>query len=187
MFAAFNFVLYLLYTWLPTFFYEKFSLSLAEAGFTATVYLQSATSVGLLSGGALADWLYLRTKATRFWIISAGLFLTAPCLHLVGNSDSFLFTRLAAIGAGLGSGLVIANLIASSFEVVPSDTRASAVGCLNLVTFVSGFASLLGGMWKDSVGIHRMMSYASLICVASALILVVAIKYYFQRDYARVH
>ena len=187
VFAAFNFVLYLLYTWLPTFFYEKFSLSLAEAGFTATVYLQSATSVGLLTGGALADWLYLRTKAARFWIISAGLFLTAPCLHLVGNSDSFLFTRLAAIGAGLGSGLVIANLIASSFEVVPSDTRASAVGCLNLVTFVSGFASLLGGMWKDSVGIHRMMSYASLICVASALILVVAIKYYFQRDYARVH
>jgi hypothetical protein len=69
---------------------------------------------------------------------------------------------LAAAGFGAGSGIVIANLMISSFEVAPSDTRASAVGCLNLSgAFVSGFATLLGGMWKETVGIHNMMSYAS--------------------------
>src|SRR5262245_21589162 len=57
VFPAFTFVLWLLYTWLPNFLYEKFSLSLSDAGFTATVYLQAATMAGLLIGGVSADWL----------------------------------------------------------------------------------------------------------------------------------
>ena len=52
-------VVWLLYTWLPLFLYEKFSLRLAEAGFTATVYYQSGNLIGSLSGATLADRLYL--------------------------------------------------------------------------------------------------------------------------------
>jgi predicted MFS family arabinose efflux permease len=187
VFAAFNFVLWLLYTWLPTFFFEKFHLSLADAGFIATAYLQSATFVGLLSGGTLADWLYSRTKAARFWIICAGLFLVAPCVHFIGQSESLFLAKLAALGCGLGCGFAIANLVASSYEVVPADTRASAAGCLNFVAFVAGFASLLGGTLKQKVGIAAMMTYGSLVCIAAALLLIVCIKLTFQNDYDRVH
>lgn len=188
VFPAFTFVLWLLYTWLPNFLYEKFSLSLAEAGFTATVYLQTATLIGLLVGGVWADWLFVKTKAARFWLVCIGLFLSAPCVHLIGNTDSLLFTKLAAVGFGLGSGLFIANLMAASFEVVPADTRASSVGCLNLIgAFVSGFAALLGGVWKQTVGVAALMSYASLICIAAGLLLILGIKVYFQGDYDRVH
>jgi predicted MFS family arabinose efflux permease len=187
VFAAFNFVLWLLYTWLPTFFFEKFQLGLADAGFTATIYLQSATFIGLLAGGTLADWLYLRTKAARFWIISAGLFLVAPCVHLIGQSESLFLAKLAAIGCGLGCGFAIANLVASSYEVVPSDTRASAAGCLNFVAFVAGFAALLGGVLKKSVGIAGMMTYGAVVCVVAGLLLIFCIKLTFQTDYDRVH
>jgi len=48
--GVFNLSLWLLYTWLPNFLYEKFSLGLADAGYTATVYLQSASLVGMLAG-----------------------------------------------------------------------------------------------------------------------------------------
>jgi predicted MFS family arabinose efflux permease len=187
VFAAFNFVLWLLYTWLPTFFFEKFSLSLADAGFTATVYLQSATFVGLLAGGTLADWLYTHTKAARFWIICFGLFLVAPCVHLIGYCDSLALAKLAAVGCGLGCGFAIANLVASSYEVVPADTRASAAGCLNFVAFIAGFAALLGGTLKQTVGIAGMMSYGALVCIAAALVLILCIKFTFQKDYDRVH
>jgi predicted MFS family arabinose efflux permease len=188
VFPAFTFVLWLLYTWLPNFLYEKFSLTLADAGFTATVYLQAATLVGLLAGGAMADWLYRRTKAARLWLVCAGLFLSAPCVHLIGSSSSLLFTKIAAVGFGLGSGLFIANLMVSSFEVVPADTRASAVGCLNLIgAFVSGFAALFGGMWKQNFGLDALMSCAALVCIAAAILLVYGIKRCFQSDYERVH
>jgi MFS family permease len=188
VFPIFSFVLWLLYTWLPNFFYEKFSLNMAQAGFVATVYLQSATLVGLLLGGTAADWLYSRTKAARLWIICAGFLLSAPCVHLIGSCNSLLGTKLAALGFGLGSGFVIANFMVSSFEVVPSDTQASAVGILNLVGYVvSGFAALAGGLWKQSIGMSALLSCGALLSGFAGLLLILAIKFSFPKDYARAH
>lgn len=186
--SVFNLTLWLLYTWLPDFLYEKFSLSLAGAGYTATVYLQTASLVGTLAGGALADYLYRRTKRARFWLIAIGLVLCAPCVHLIGNSDSLLFTKLAAVAFGLTGGLALANLYISAFDVVPADTRASAVAFMNLAAYLtSGFAPLVIGVWKQTIGIGRMMSYTSLLLVGAALVLFAATKYLVPSDYKRVH
>ena len=58
--ACSTFGLFLVYTWLPTFLYDKFSLGLARAGFEASIYPQIGTLAGLIAGGALADRLYTR-------------------------------------------------------------------------------------------------------------------------------
>ncbi len=181
-------VLWLLYTWLPTFLYEKFSLSLAEAGFTATVYLQSATLVGSLAGAALADWLYSRTRASRLWLSSIGFFLAAPGLYFIGNSDSLFFTKVAALVFGLCGGLFLANLVVAAFDVIPPGARASASGWLNLIgSSVAGFASLLEGTWKQAFGIQNMMTYAALACILAGLLLLLSTQFYFREDYERAH
>lgn len=186
--SVFNLTLWVLYTWLPDFLYEKFSLSLAGAGYTATVYLQTASLVGTLAGGVLADYLYQRTKRARFWLIAIGVLLCAPCVHLIGNCDSLLFTKLAAVAFGLTGGLALANLYISSFDVVPADTRASAVAFMNLAAYLtSGFAPLVIGVWKQAIGIGRMMSYTALLLVGAALVLLAATKYLVPKDYERVH
>lgn len=183
-----NLTLWVQYTWLPDFLYEKFSLSLAGAGYTATVYLQTATLIGTLAGGALADWLYRFTKASRFWLIAIGLLLAAPCVHLIGASGSLTATKIAAAAFGLTSGFGIANLYISSFDVVPSDTRASAVAFMNLAGYlVSGFAPLATGIWKQSLGIARVMSYTGVLLAAAGILLLVSIRFLFARDYERVH
>jgi sugar phosphate permease len=139
-------------------------------------------------GGALADSLYRRARTARFWLIAIGLVLAAPCVHLIGNSDSLLFTKFAAVAFGLVGGLAMANLYISSFDVVPANTRASAVAFMNLAGYLtSGFAPLVTGVWKQSIGIHRMMSYASLLLVAAAIVLFAAIKFLVPSDYNRVH
>ena len=186
--SVFNLTLWLLYTWLPAFLYEKFSLSLAGAGYTATVYLQTASLIGTLAGGALADHLYRRTKSARFWLIAIGLLLAAPCVHLIGNSGSLFATKLAAALFGLVAGLAMANLYISSFDVVPADTRASAVAFMNLAAYVvSGFAPLATGVWKQTLGIHKMMTGAALLLIGAALVLIAAIKFLVPSDYQRVH
>ena len=188
VFPVFTFVLWLLYTWLPNFFYEKFSLSLAEAGFTATAYVQGATFVGMLCGSGISDYLYRRHKAARFWMVNTGLLLLSPCVHWIGNTSSLYFAVVATVGFGFGCGLAFSSLQICSFDVVPIDTRASALGFLNLVGgFVSGFAALLGGVWKESVGIQTLMTYAALACFLAGLLMILGIKLYFQRDYDRVH
>jgi predicted MFS family arabinose efflux permease len=187
VFPVFVFGLWLLYGWLPTFLREKFELTQADAAFNATVYLQATTAVGLLGGGMLADALYRRTKASRLWLMTASLILCAPCLHYLGSSDTLLATRIAAAGFGLFSGLLMGNIFPAAFEVVPADTRASAVGILNFFgAIMSGFAALFGGMWKASLGIDRLLSITALAYVAAGLALVFGIKILFPRDHARI-
>ncbi|MDB6168510.1 MAG: hypothetical protein JWM88_1374 [Verrucomicrobia bacterium] len=180
--------LWLLYSWLPTFLHGKFGLGLSDAAFTATAFLQGATLVGMLAGGALADWLYLRTKASRLWLIAASLLLCAPCLQAIGSSETLVATRFAAAGFGLFSGLLMGNIFPAAFEIVPADTRASAVGVLNFCSaLVAGFAPLLGGMWKQTVGIESLFTATAVAYVVGAVVVVVGIKMLFPRDYARIH
>ena len=187
VFPVFVFGLWLLYGWLPTFLREKFELTQADAAFNATVYLQATTAVGLLGGGFLADALYRRTKASRLWLMTASLILCAPCLHYLGSSETMMATRIAAAGFGLFSGLLIGNIFPAAFEVVPADTRASAVGILNFFgAIMSGFAALFGGMWKASLGIDRLLSITALAYLAAGGILIFGIKKLFPNDHAKI-
>ncbi|MDZ4401436.1 MFS transporter [Prosthecobacter sp.] len=183
VFPIFVFGLWLLYGWLPTFLKEKFALNQADAAFNATIFLQLTTAIGLLGGGVLADKLYRRTKASRLWLMTASLILCAPCLHFLGSSDTLAVTRIAAASFGLFSGLLMGNIFPAAFEVVPADTRASAVGILNFCgAIMSGFATLFGGMWKQSLGIDRLLSITALAYLAAGIALVVGIKTLFPRD-----
>jgi predicted MFS family arabinose efflux permease len=188
VFPAFVFGLWLIYSWLPNFLHEKFALNLEAAARNATLYLQGATLVGLLAGGALADWLYQRTRAARLWLLTSSLLLCAPCLHALGNSDSLDATRLAAVAFGLFAGFLQGNIFPAAFEVVPAETRASAVGVLNFFgAIMSGFAALSGGMLKQGVGIERLLSWTALAYLVAACLLIAGIKLLFKRDYDRLH
>lgn len=188
VFPMFLFGLWMIYSWLPNFLHEKFSLGLADAAFTATVYLQSATLVGMLIGGVAADWLYKITRASRLWALVASFAFCAPCLHFLGNSSTLIGTCIAAVGFGLFSGFLIGNIFPAAFEVVPADTRASAVGVLNLCGgLLSGLAPLVGGMWMRTAGLERLLSYTAIAYLAGAAIVIFGIMKLFNRDYARVH
>ncbi len=188
VFPVFVFGLWLLYGWLPAFLHDKFALDQSDAAFNATVFLQGTTAIGLLGGGVLADKMYRRTKAARLWLMVASLLLCAPCLHALGSSDTLNSTRIAAAAFGLFSGLLMGNIFPAAFEVVPADTRASAVGALNFFgAIISGFATLFGGLWKQSPGIDRLLTLTAVAYVAAGLVLMAGIKTLFASDYERVH
>ena len=92
------------------------------------------------------------------------------------------------VGDSLGTGLVMANVFAAGFEIVPADTRASSVGFLNLFSAVgAGLGPLLGGVWKQSLGIANLLTVAGLLCAGTGLIMLAGTRAWFNRDYARVH
>jgi predicted MFS family arabinose efflux permease len=184
VFPVFVFGLWLLYGWLPAFLHDKFALNQADAAFNATVFLQTATFVGILIGGIIADKLHTRVKSARFCLIVAGLVLSAPCIHLLGNSDTLLITRIAATGFGLFSGLFIANIFPAAFDVVAAEARATAVGLLNFCgAIMSGFATLFGGLWKQSLGIDRLLTMTAVGYLAAAAAVIIGSRCLLTRDH----
>jgi predicted MFS family arabinose efflux permease len=181
-----NFGVFLVYTWLPTFLYDKFSLGLARAGFEASVYPQIGTVVGLIAGGTLADRLYLRWKPARFWIVVIAFLAAAPCMYLIGSSSTLAMTRIAAVGFGVFAGFIIGNQAAAAFEVVPAPLRATTIGITNFVgAAASGFAPFLGGVARNTFGVHHIMTLTAVVFVCTAIILALVTARCFERDYLR--
>lgn len=184
VYAVFSFSVYLLYTWLPTFLTEKFGLGQASAGFTATAYLNSGSVAGLLAGGWCADYFFRYTHASRPLVVAGAVCLAAPCIYAVGAAPSLKLTITAAIGFGLCTGMYMSNLLASAMNVVAPDRRSSATGFLNLVgAFFSGFAGLLGGIFKKTIGVDDIMIACSAACLAAGILLIVVTRLAFERDY----
>ena len=181
--AVATFGLFLVYTWLPTFLYDKFQIGLARAGFEASVYPQVGTGCGLVVGGWLADRFHSRVNASRFWVILTALFCGAPCMFLLGWTGSLAEARLAAIAVGFFAGFVTGNQAAATFDVVPPGLRASSIGVLNLVAaIVSGFAPFLGGVARSTIGVDRLMSFTAAMYIFTGVILLYGILRHFEKD-----
>jgi len=181
--AVATFGLFLVYTWLPTFLYDKFHLSLARAGFEASVYPQLGTAGGLLTGGWLADRFLEAVPASRYWVILTALFCGAPCMFLLGWSGQLAAARIAAVGVGFFAGFVSGNQAAATFDVVSRQFRASAIGVLNVTgALVSGFAPFLGGVARGTIGVDRLMSFTAGTYLFTGLVLLYGILRHFEKD-----
>ena len=84
IFMGANFVAVVFLTWLPTFLYKKFHMSLSMAGLNASLYLQAASFLGVLCGGYLADRFSRNRGGGRQLTQAIGLLLGAPFLFLTG-------------------------------------------------------------------------------------------------------
>jgi MFS family permease len=188
VFPIFVFGLWMIYAWLPNFLFEKFQLTLAGAAFVSTSSMQLSMLIGLIAGGFLADAAFKIWRSARQWLLVLSLVGCAPSLYFLGNSNSLLGTTAAATLFGLLGGVFAGNIFAASFEVVPSHTRASAVGWLNFFGAVlSGFAPLIGGAWKQAIGLERLLAATGVAYVLAAILLSASILTWYQRDYQRVH
>jgi MFS family permease len=187
-FPIYNSILWLLYTWLPDILYEKFHMTLAKAGFTAAIYMQSATLLGLLVGSIVADRLCRRANAIRFWLVCGGILFSALWSYGIGHSGHISSMEISVLGVGFGSGLFIANLMASALDVVPPHGHGLAVGIINIVGApISGLAALLGGSLKNSIGVSGVISYAALLSICAGCLLIFGVKRHFRGDYIRAH
>jgi MFS family permease len=181
-------MLWMIYTWLPSFFTEKFGLSLSQAGLTATLSVQVSTAIGLLLGGVIADKLVLRLKAGRAWLLIVSMLGAAPCLHFLAYAPTLGMTKLAASCFGLFSGLYIANGMASMMDVVRRNQHATGVGAFNMVGGVSGgLVAYLVGQLRGKYSIEFLMSAVALSGLLAFIVLVVSTIKFFPSDYKNAH
>jgi MFS family permease len=181
VFIGANFVAMIFLTWMPSFLYRKFNLSLAMAGTSATAYLQIASVLGVLSGGVLADKLARRTRGGRMLTQAFGLALGVPFIFLAGWTISVPLVILALIGFGYFKGLYDANIWASLHDVVRPERRAAAVGVMNSLGWIGGgVAPVAIAAASERFGMSACISANSAIYLLIAMLLFFGIRKYMR-------
>jgi MFS family permease len=177
VFIGANFVAMIFLTWMPSFLYRKFNLSVAMAGVSATVYLQIASMLGVLTGGALADRIARKTAGGRMMTQAIGLALGVPFIFLAGWTISVPIVIVALVGFGYFKGLYDANIWASLHDVVRPERRASAVGLMNSLGWIGGgIAPVAIAAASERFGMSACISASSAIYLLIAVLLLFGIR-----------
>jgi MFS family permease len=175
VFIAANFVAVVFLTWMPTFLYQKFKMSLAMAGLSGTAYLQIASIFGVLAGGLMADSLRRKNPGGRLLTQSIGLLCGVPFLFLTGWSTTIRLLVIGLAGFGLFKGIYDANIFAGLYDVVPVRRRGSAAGLLNSLGWLGGgFAPVMIAIAAAHVGLSYCLSATAAIYLAIGVALFLA-------------
>jgi MFS family permease len=176
VFVGANFVAAVFLTWLPSFLFRKFSMTLSMAGFSSTAYLQVASVLGVIAGGALADRMVRRRPAGRMITQALGLALGVPFIFLTGWSATVQTVVPSMTGFGFFKGFYDANIWASLYDVVPPAQRATAVGLMNSIGWLGGgLAPVVIAAMSGRYGMSASISAVSGIYAAVALLLAAGI------------
>lgn len=183
VFVGANFVASIFLTWMPSFLYNKFNMSLSMAGLNATFYLQMASVLGVISGGFLADKLVKTYRGGRMMAQSIGLIMGVPFIFLAGWTLSIPILIVALIGFGYFKGLYDANIWASLHDVVKPKNRATAVGFMNSIGwFGGGIAPIAIAYASTKYGMSASISTTSILYLIFGLLLIFGIRKFMQKE-----
>jgi MFS family permease len=183
-FICSNFVAVVLLSWMPKFLYDKFHMSLAMAGLTATIFVQLASMVGSVAGGWLADHYRKRTRRARMAVQAVGVLCGAPFVVLCGLTRSVGMLMFALTAWGFFKGLYDSNIWASLFDVIRPASRGTACGVMNCAGWLAGggTAPLAIGLVAQREGLGFAIALASVVYVASGLLLITGIVFFVEKD-----
>ncbi len=174
-FLCANFVALVLLSWMPAFLYEKFNLSLAASGLTATLYVQLASMAGAPAGGWCADVLRKKTPGGRMLVQAVGLLCGAPFVVLCGWTRSVVLLIVALTAWGFFKGIYDANIFASIFDVIRPDARGKAAGLMNMTGWLGGgVAPVAVGFVAQRSSLSTAIMLAAAVYVVGALLLCIA-------------
>lgn len=188
-FSGLIFVLTGYLTWMPTYLYENFEMSLTSAGFNSMFYTHLFAFVGVLVAGRLSDKLAQKKGASvRMLMQGISLLVAAPFIVLMGNSTAIIAIYIGFAGFGFARAFFDANTYTVLYSVIPEKYRASASGVMIMTGFLIGsLAPAVLGYLKPILGLSTGISMLSIIWVACGLLLVLTSKYRFKKDYAKIH
>jgi len=152
--------------WLPTYLADTFQLKEGPAGLSATGYIQVASLVGVVLGGAIADWWMRRTARGRIFTSALGVLLLVPALLGLG----YAWSLSAAIGFmilfGLGWGFFDSNNMPILCQIARPEHRATGYGFMNLVSISVGAAATVALGWMRDQHVKFSMAFAISAAVA---------------------
>lgn len=176
-FASANTISAIFLTWMPTFLYEKFHLSLVMAGCSAVIFIQIASAISAPCSGWLADHLAQRIHNDRIILQIVSLLLGAMAIVVIGKATTFLPLVVAMIAFGIFKAAYEVILYFSLFDHILPQVRGAAVG-LNITCGYLGGALgplLVGAVRTYGTTGSAMSRMSSTISASAAAYLIAAL------------
>jgi MFS transporter, Spinster family, sphingosine-1-phosphate transporter len=172
VFGAISLANWVIYTWLPLYLYERFGMSLKDAGLTATLYLQVGSLGGVALGGWLGDRWAARGARGRWRLQAAGLALGAPFLFAAGYTGSVAVLCAGMVAFGIGRGIFDSNAMPALCQIAPDHLRSTGFGLFNLIgPLAGGVIAAAAGALKSTIGIGGTIQITGMILLFSAALL----------------
>lgn len=159
--------------WLPTYYKEHFSLSQTEAGIYSTVYFFPAMLLGVIGGGAIADW-WSRTNAkARMWLPAIGFLIAVPSVFIASYTTLLWATVAGFTIYALSRPFIDANMMPILGMIADKRYLATGYGFLNLCSCViGGIGIYVAGVLRDGqVDLSLVFQVAALTMMICALLL----------------
>jgi len=187
-FSGLIFVLTGYLTWMPTYLYETFNMSLPQAGFHSMFYTHLFAFIGVIIAGRASDILARKNPASRLLLQGAGLLVAVPFIVMMGNSRELFLIYIGFAGFGFARAFFDANTYTVLYDVIPPKYHSSASGTMIMTGFAVGsFAPVILGYLKPALGLSFGISSLAIIWVLCGLLLIMTSRVFFKKDYARNH
>lgn len=187
-FSGLIFVLTGYLTWMPTYLFENFGMSLSRAGFHSMFYTHLFAFFGIILAGRYSDKLAAKNPADRLLMQALSLLAAAPFIVLMGASGSLGLIYLGLAGFGFARAFFDANTYSVLYDVIPAKYQSSASGMMLMTGFgVGSLSPAILGCIKQWTGLSLGISLLSVVWVICGILLLVAYRCFFNKDYARVH
>ncbi|MDR0337204.1 MAG: MFS transporter [Planctomycetaceae bacterium] len=171
-------------TWMPTFLYEKFEISLTRANFDAMFYHHAFAYLGVLAAAAFSDYVARYRKTIRMEVESFGMLLATPFIFLMGYSDNFWIVYIALCGFGIFRGVYDSNLFVALFDVIEPKYRSTATGIMLAFAFLMGAISPVALGWiKQNIGLEQGIMGLAVVYLLSSISVFIGLKTCFLKDY----
>ena len=188
-FTSLIFVLTGYLTWMPKYLMETFELKAASAGFNSMFWTHAAAFVGVLIAGGLSDRVAAGKGGgkNRLLLQAAGLILAAPCIVLMGMSESIVIVYAALAGFGFFRAFFDANTYSILYDVIPVKYHSSSSAVLQMFGFGMGsLAPLILGVMSPVMGLSGGIASLAVIWVLAGIVLLSARIFFYDKDAAKL-
>ena len=174
------------HSWLPTYIFENFKLSLTRAGSVVTLFAALPALIGGIAGGILADRWSRRDVRGRMAVQVIGFCVMAPTMLAIGFMPSAATVAGVLLVYSVARGMLEGNSMPLFCSVLPANRWSMAYGLYNTAGTLAGSLGIFFvGMQKATWGIGYTLSAMSVLLFISLVVTAITTFRFLPTDIKR--
>ncbi len=172
-----------IHSWLPTYLFERFKLSLTQAGSVISLYAAVPALLGGLAGGVIADRWASHDRRGRIFVQILALCVLSPTMLAVGFMASARTVSIDLLLYSVARGVLECNSMPIFCSVLPPDRWSTAYGIYNFAGTLAGSIGIfLIGVEMSRWGIGMTLSGMSILMFAALFVMSITMQRYIRAD-----